>query len=104
MHRHIFIFITILMFDGAATMLSAAPRPALPSATDPVVLAQFGPGGAINPQRDCQIIKTCRFTEGGSFRGCVSTYSCRVCRFVDSSCTITGRERLCRELRCSWGS
>jgi hypothetical protein len=65
--------------------------------------AQEGPGGLINPQRDCQTITTCRFTSGGSYRGCISTYSCRVCKFVASGCQIGGRGRVCRTLRCSWG-
>lgn len=65
--------------------------------------AQVGPGGAINPERDCQTVRTCRFAKGGSFRGCLSSYSCRICRLVASSCTVTGRERTCRQLRCTWG-
>jgi hypothetical protein len=52
--------------------------------------AQEGPGGAINPQRDCQTILTCNFRKGGSWRGCVSSYSCRKCRFVPAPCSIIG--------------
>jgi len=66
-------------------------------------LAQAGPGGLINPQRDCQTILTCNFRRGGSFRGCVSSYSCRVCRFVPASCRGMGRRKKCRRLRCTWG-
>jgi hypothetical protein len=66
--------------------------------------AQAGPNGAINPNRDCQTIRTCQFKRGGEFRGCISTYSCRRCRFVRSDCTITGERRTCRRLTCSWGS
>ncbi len=65
--------------------------------------AQEGPGGLINPQRDCQTITTCRFSKGGSYRGCISTYSCRVCRFVASGCQV-GSGKVCRTLRCSWGA
>jgi len=66
-------------------------------------VAQDGPGGLINPQRDCQTIRTCNFRRGGSYRGCLSSYSCRVCRFVRASCKSRGRRRTCRKLRCTWG-
>lgn len=68
-----------------------------------LALAQEGPGGLINPQRDCQTIRTCNFGRGGSLRGCVSSYSCRVCRFVPTSCRGVGRRKTCRKLRCTWG-
>jgi hypothetical protein len=63
--------------------------------------AQEGPGGLINPQRDCQTIRTCNFRRGGSYRGCLSSYSCRVCRFVRVSCR--GAAGTCQMLRCGWG-
>lgn len=67
-------------------------------------IAQEGPGGLINPGRDCQTITTCRFAPGGSYRGCLSSYSCRVCRFVPSSCTAgNNRGRSCHRVRCTWG-
>jgi hypothetical protein len=66
-------------------------------------LAQVGPGGVLNPQRDCQTIRTCNYREGGSFRGCISTYACRVCRFVPASCKGLGRRGTCQKLRCTWG-
>lgn len=67
-------------------------------------LAQEGPGGTINPGRDCQTITTCQFSKGGSYRGCLSSYSCRVCRFVRANCSIGGtRGRTCSEVRCTWG-
>ena len=66
-------------------------------------LAQEGPGGAINPGRDCQTITTCNFTKGGSFRGCVSSYSCRVCRFVAASCVVGGTRKRCLQSVCTWG-
>ena len=62
--------------------------------------AQEGPGGLINPQRDCQTIRTCNFRRGGSYRGCLSSYSCRVCRFVRVACKGAGT---CQMLRCGWG-
>lgn len=66
--------------------------------------AQEGPGGLINPGRDCQTITTCRFARGGSYRGCLSSYSCRVCRFVRSSCSAgSNRGRSCHRVRCTWG-
>ena len=65
--------------------------------------AQQGPGGAINPNRDCQTLLTCNYAKGGRFRGCVSSYSCRRCSFVAARCSIGGSWRkVCRELRCDW--
>lgn len=67
-------------------------------------LAQEGPGGLINPGRDCQTIMTCRFAPGGSYRGCLSSYSCRVCRFVRARCSAgSNRGRSCHRVRCTWG-
>jgi hypothetical protein len=66
-------------------------------------LAQEGPGGAINPTRDCQTLTTCNFQRGGRWRGCVSSYSCRKCRFVSAPCSIVGgKGRVCRQLTCGW--
>jgi len=65
-------------------------------------VAQEGPGGLINPQRDCQTIRTCNYRRGGSYRGCLSSYSCRTCRFVRASCKGLGGG-VCRKLVCSWG-
>lgn len=54
-------------------------------------------------QRDCQTIRTCNYARGGLYRGCLSSYTCRVCRFVRSSCFVDGSRRLCQQLRCTWG-
>lgn len=67
------------------------------------VSAQEGPGGNINPGRDCQTITTCNFTRNGSYRGCLSSYSCRVCRFEASSCVIGGVRKRCHKSVCTWG-
>lgn len=67
------------------------------------VLAQQGPGGLINPQRDCQTLLTCNYRRGGYYRGCLSSYSCKVCRFVPARCRVGDRRRNCQRLRCSWG-
>ena len=64
--------------------------------------AQEGPGGFINPQRDCQTVRTCNFRKGGSYRGCLSSYSCRSCHFVRVSCKGLGGGT-CQKLRCGWG-
>jgi hypothetical protein len=55
-------------------------------------------------QRDCQTIVTCRFTSGGSYRGCLSSYSCRQCRFVPARCVIGGKSGTCQKIRCNWGA
>jgi hypothetical protein len=56
-----------------------------------------------NTQRDCQTIRTCNFARGGVFRGCLSSYSCRICRLYRSQCTIDGTRKICQYMRCSWG-
>jgi hypothetical protein len=53
-------------------------------------------------QRDCQTIRTCNFRKGGSYRGCLSSYSCRVCHFVPVSCRGLGGGK-CQRLVCTWG-
>lgn len=68
------------------------------------VMAQQGPAGAANPQRDCRTVLTCQFAKGGSYRGCLSSYSCRSCAFVTEKCKIAGsRGQVCQKLRCGWG-
>jgi hypothetical protein len=57
----------------------------------------------LNTQRDCQTIRTCNFARGGIYRGCLSSYSCRLCRFVASRCRIDAGRRVCQELKCTWG-
>jgi len=55
-----------------------------------------------NPGRDCQTVRTCNFTRSGAVRGCLSSYTCRVCRTVRARCTI-GNARICERIVCSWG-
>lgn len=59
---------------------------------------------AVNPQRDCQTVLTCNFSKGGSYRGCLSSYSCRACEFITVRCRGGLRGRVCREMRCNWGA
>jgi hypothetical protein len=58
---------------------------------------------AVAQQRDCQTIRTCNFARGGSYRGCLSSYSCRVCRFMAAPCRMDAGRRVCQEMRCTWG-
>ena len=53
--------------------------------------------------RDCQTIRTCSFARGGVYRGCLSSYSCRVCRFMRAPCRMDAGRRVCQEMRCTWG-
>src|SRR5262252_4396296 len=57
----------------------------------------------LNVGRDCQVIRTCNFSRRGPYRGCLSSYSCRICRFVRTACAIDGSRRLCQQMRCTWG-
>jgi len=66
----------------------------------PPVLAQ--PAG-LNVGRDCQVVRTCNFGRSGSYRGCLSAFTCRVCRFVPARCVVDGAQRVCQRMRCTWG-
>ena len=57
----------------------------------------------INPQRDCQTVRTCNFARNGEVRGCLSSYTCRTCRLVKARCSIGPRDGKCQEMVCSWG-
>jgi hypothetical protein len=57
----------------------------------------------LDPGRDCQTIRTCNFARNGAYRGCLSSYSCRVCRFVRASCYVDGSRRVCQQMKCTWG-
>lgn len=84
-----------LLAGAAAMLVTAGITPAS---------AQMGPSGLVNPNRDCQTILRCNFTRNGSYRGCISAYSCRVCRLVREQCAIGNISANCRRMRCSWGS
>lgn len=60
-----------------------------------------GPASAV--QRKCQTLTTCNFSKNGSYRGCLSSYSCRQCRFVSSRCSIGGTSGRCQKMVCDWG-
>jgi hypothetical protein len=58
----------------------------------------------INAGRDCQTVRRCNFTKTGTFRGCISAYSCRTCKIERADCTFNagpGRKN-CNALSCSW--
>jgi len=56
-----------------------------------------------NPGRDCQTVRTCNFARGAAVRGCLSSYTCRVCRTVRSRCSIGNTRQVCERLVCTWG-
>jgi hypothetical protein len=60
--------------------------------------------GQLNGGRDCQVVRTCNFTKGGTFRGCLSSYTCRTCRLVASRCTVGSGRGTCQEMKCGWGA
>jgi hypothetical protein len=92
---------TLLALVMSVPAIAAPPiAPLVPDAA--VHQIQFAPGANFDATRDCQTIRRCNFTRGGSYRGCISAYSCRRCEFVPARCTISGRERVCREARCTW--
>jgi hypothetical protein len=56
-----------------------------------------------NQDRYCQTLRNCNFSKNGSFRGCVSSYSCRSCRLVTAKCSVGTVSGACRKLACDWG-
>jgi hypothetical protein len=58
--------------------------------------------GAPPSDKDCQVIRTCDFRRGAEVRGCLSSYSCRSCRFVPVCRTIAGQRRCEYISKCSW--
>jgi len=66
----------------------------------PAAVSEPGPGVS---DRDCQVIRACNFRRGGIYRGCLSSYSCRTCRFVPAPCYVGGVRGVCQRLRCNWG-
>lgn len=77
---------------GAAALASGHAEP---------VVAQAA--GALGADKRCHVVRTCNFRRGGSYRGCLSSYTCRQCRFVMERCRIGGARGKCRRLKCSWG-
>ena len=53
-------------------------------------------------QRNCQTLLTCNYAKGGSYRGCLSSYSCRSCRFVPARCQIGNSTGKCQKMVCDW--
>lgn len=80
------LLLTLAAVAGMAIAYGAAAQPA-----------------GLDPGRDCQTIRTCNFSRNGTYRGCLSSYSCRTCRFVKSNCTVDGTRRVCQRIRCTWG-
>lgn len=72
------------------------------SAAEPVSAQAILPGAG-SPQRNCQTVRTCRFERGGTYRGCLSSYTCRVCRTVKARCQIGEQSQNCHRVVCSWG-
>ncbi len=81
-----------------AAALVAGFAPAHAQSTAPVFGA--GPGAQ---GRDCQTVRTCNFARGAEVRGCLSSYTCRTCKFVQSNCRIGATQGSCQKLSCTWG-
>lgn len=80
------------LLGAIALAMSAAMHP--PASAQPA---------AVNPGRDCQVVRTCNFARGSEVRGCLSSYTCRTCRFVKARCAVGNRSGRCEELVCRWG-
>lgn len=90
-----------MILTSGARPVEALDVARLSAAAPIVVPAQV----AVAPsQKDCQTIVACNFRRGGSYRGCISAYSCRACRFVKTRCRIVEGRRVCEhQSRCPWG-
>ena len=64
--------------------------------------AQSAPGSFGPSQKYCQTIRTCNFARGAEVRGCLSSYSCRSCRFVPRCQTIAGKRVCDYQAQCGW--
>ncbi len=84
-----------------AVTLAAKTTPHM-SAHALVTPVQLAPG-VNDGGRNCQTLRNCRYTPGGSFRGCVSSYSCRICRYVVAKCAVGISSAQCRRQVCDWG-
>jgi hypothetical protein len=87
---------------GSTEVMAFGVRPRVMLPPNQVVSVQAAPG-LNNPQRNCQTLRNCQFSKGGSFRGCVSSYSCRVCRYVVSKCSVGATTGKCERQVCEWG-
>lgn len=75
----------------------------LPSFSTPASAQTIGTDPS---NKRCQTLLTCNYTRGGQYRGCLSSYTCRICRPQRVRCTasdIASGRRLCTELVCTWG-
>lgn len=97
MPRAIVLLVSViaLLFSAGVVSADEAIGSAAPAG---FVLAQQG------PDRNCQTFRTCRYTKGGVYRGCLSSYSCQTCRFVKSDCMINGARGQCQRLVCTYGA
>lgn len=84
-----------------AVLSAAAALAVLLSVGTPPAAAQIVP--TPNPGRDCQTVRTCDFSRGAAVRGCLSSYTCRVCRTVRSRCSVGSGRQICERLVCTWG-
>ena len=54
--------------------------------------------------KDCQTVRTCNFARGAQVRGCLSSFSCRTCRFVPAGTRIENGRRVQNQvIRCGFG-
>jgi hypothetical protein len=85
---------TVRLWLFALLVCGAGAWPTFEAAAQPV---------GLDLNRDCQTLVTCRFTRGGLYRGCLSSYSCRVCSLVATRCRLDPGSRVCRQMVCTWG-
>jgi hypothetical protein len=96
------VALLLVQGGGADSGVEASVLRPLVRVPSQVISVQAAPG-VNNPQRNCQTLRNCQFSKGGSFRGCVSSYSCRVCRYVVSKCSVGATTGKCERQVCEWG-
>ena len=80
----------VLALLGASHAFAAGPS--VPAAPAPPSLLQEASG--LEAGKICQVIRSCNFRRTAKVRGCLSSYSCRQCKFV----------KHCSDGRCEWQS
>ncbi len=66
--------------------------------------AAYAQPAGLDAGKDCHNFRTCNFGKRGNYRGCLSTYACKACKFVTAPCTVDGQRKVCQRLRCGWGA
>ncbi len=80
----------VLLLTATAASAAGPVAPAHP----PAAAASLHLVQGLEAGKICQVIRSCNFRRSAKVRGCLSSYSCRQCKFV----------KRCSDGRCEWQS